>query len=88
MSDRVALDGQSTCNECTCKREPFLNHVQAHLVPKPPLFESRHMCRHSHEYASLAITHNDQTTYLTIHFKHNNSITWEKTVLGINSNKM
>ena len=27
-------------------------------------------------------THNDQTTYQTIHFKHNNSITWAKAILA------
>ena len=62
--------------------------MKAHLVPKLPVFESRRVCEHSRKRASLAITHSDQTTYPTIHFKHNNSITWAKTVLGINSNKM
>ena len=91
MSDRFALDGRRTCNECTCDRnahEPFLNHAQAHLVPKPPVFELQRTCGHSHKCTSLAIKHNDQTTYQTIHFKNNNNITWAKTVLGINSNKM
>ena len=32
--------------------------------------------------------HNDQTTYQTIHFKHNNTNTWAKTVMGINSNRL
>ena len=37
MSDRVALNGQRTCDERmrdqnTC--EPFLNRAQAHLAPK------------------------------------------------------
>ena len=27
-------------------------------------------------------THNDQTTYQTIQFKHNNSITWAKAILA------
>ena len=91
MSDRVALDRRSTCDECMCDQnvhEPFLNHAQAHLAPKPPIFESQCTCKRSHKRASLMITHNDQTTYQTIHFKHNNSITWAETVLGINSNKM
>ena len=66
----------------------FLNHVQAHLAPKPPVFESRCMRECSHKRASLAIMHNDQTTYQTIHFKHNNNITWAKAVLGNNSNQM
>ena len=65
------------CNQNTC--EPFLNRVQAHLVPKPPVFESRRMCECSHKRASLMITHNDQTTYQTVNFKHNNNITWAKT---------
>ena len=34
------------------------------------------------------IMHSDQTTYQTIHFKHNNTNTWAKTVLGINSNRI
>ena len=37
---------------------------------------------HSCKHASLAITHNDQSTYQTIHLKHNNSIKFAKTVLG------
>ena len=91
MSDQVALNGRSMCNEHTCDRnthEPFLNRAQAHLVPKPPVFESRCMCERSHKCASLMITHNDQPTYQTINFKHNNNITWAKTVLGNNSNQM
>ena len=46
MSDRVALNGRSTCDERTCDRnmrEPFLNRAQAHLAPKPPVFELRRM---------------------------------------------
>ena len=91
MSDLVALNGRSTCDERTCDqntREPFLNRVQAHLAPKPPVFESRRMREHSRKRASLTITHNDQTIYQTIHFKHNNNITWTRTVLGNNSNQM
>ena len=91
MSDLVALDGQSMCDECTYDRnacEPFLNHAQAHLAPKLPVFELRHVCEHSRKHVSLAITHNDQTTSQTIHFKHNNNITWAKTVLENNSNQM
>ena len=91
MSGRVALNGRSTCDERTRDRntrEPFLNRVQACLAPKPPIFESRHMREHSRKRASLTITHNDQTTYQTIHFKHNNTNTWAKTVLGINSNRI
>ena len=91
MSDPVALDGRNMCNKHTCDQnvhEPFLNCAQAHLAPKPPVFESRCAHERSHKRTSLAITHNDQTTYQTIHFKHNNSITWAKTVLGNNSNQM
>ena len=77
---------EHTCNQNVCKL--FLNHVQAHLVPKLPIFESRHAHEHSHKQASLTIMHNDQTAYQTIHLKHNNSITWAKTVLGNNSNQM
>ena len=42
MSDRVALDGRSTCNEHMCDRnvhEPFLTCIQAHLVPRAPVYE-------------------------------------------------
>ena len=91
MSDRVTLNGQSTCDEHTCDRnmhEPFLNHAQACLVPKLPIFESRCIRERSRKHASLTVMHNDQTTYQTIHFKHNNNITWTKTVLGNNSNQM
>ena len=91
MSDRLALNGQSTCDERTCDRntrEPFLNHAQARLAPKPPVFESRCMYERSRKRACLTITYNDQTTYQTIHFKHNNTSTWAKTVPGINSNKI
>ena len=86
MSDRVAVNGRSTCDERTCDRntrEPFLNRAQTHLVP---VFESRRMRERSRKRASLTITHNDQTTYQTIHFKHNNTNTWAKTVPRINSN--
>ena len=91
MSDRVALIGRSTYDERTCDRntrEPFLNRAQARLAPKPPVFEARHMRERSRKSTSLTITHNDQTTYQTIHFKHNNNITWTRTVLGNNSNQM
>ena len=91
MSNLVALNGQSTCDECTCDRNthgPFSNCTQACLAPKLPVFESRHMHECSCKCASLTITHNDQTTYQTIHFKHNNTNTWAKTVLGINSNRI
>ena len=89
ISDRVALNGRSTCDERTCDRnthEPFLNRVQALSAPKSPVFESRRMRERSHKRTSLTITHNDQTTYQTILFKHNNTNTWAKTVPGINSN--
>ena len=44
MSDRVALNGRSTCDERDRNmREPFLNRVQARLAPKPPVFKSRRM---------------------------------------------
>ena len=91
MSDRVALNERSTCDERTCDRntrEPFLNRTQARLAPKPPVFESRRMRERSRKRTSLTITHNDQTTYQTIHFKHNNNNTWTRTVLGNNSNQM
>ena len=86
MSDRVALNGRSTGDERTCDRntrEPFLNRAQARLAPKPPVFELRRMRECSRKRASLTITHNDQTTYQTIHFKHNNTNRWAKTVPGI-----
>ena len=86
MSDRVAFNGRSTCDRNTC--EPFLNRAQARLAPKPPVFELRHMREPSRKRASLTITHNDQTTYQTIHFKHNNIIIWTRTVMGNNSNQM
>ena len=85
MSDRVALNGQSTCDERMCDRntcKPFLNRAQACLVPKPPVFELRRMYERSCKRASLTITHNDQTTYQTIHFKHNNTNTWAKNSPG------
>ena len=91
MSDRVALNGRSTRDERTCDRnthEPFLSRAQARLVPKLPVFESRRMHERSCKRASLTITHNDKTTYQAIHFKHNNTNTWEKTVPGINSNRI
>ena len=91
MSDLVALNRRSTCDERMCDRntrKPFLNRAQACLAPKLPVFESGPMRERSRKRASLTITHNDQTTYQTIHFKHNNNITWTKTVLGNNSNQM
>ena len=91
MSDRVALNGRSTCDERTCDRntrEPFLNRVQARLAPKPPIFELRHMHERSRKRASLTNMPNDHTTYQTIHFKHNNTNTQAKTVPGINSNRI
>ena len=91
MSDRVALNERSTCDERTCDRntrELFLYRSQAPLAPKPPVFESRHMCERSHKCATLTITHNDQTNYQTIHFKCNNNNTWTRTVLGNKSNRM
>ena len=83
MSDRVALNGRSTRDERTCDRntrEPFLNRAQARLAPKPPVFESRCVRGRPRKHASLTMTHNDQITYQTIHFKHNNINTWAKTV--------
>ena len=91
MSDRFALNGRSTCDECTCDRntrQSFLNRAQACLAPKPPIFESRGMREHFRKRASPTITHNNQTTYQTIHFKHNNTNTWAKTVPGINPNRI
>ena len=81
MSDRVALNGRSTCDERTCDRntrEPFLNRVQGRLAPKPLVFELRRMRKRSRKRTSLTIAHNNQTTYQTIHFKHNNTNTWAK----------
>ena len=86
MSEQVALNGRSTCDRNM--RGPFLNRAQARLVTKPPIFESRRMPERSCKRTSLTITHNDQTTYQTIHFKHNNTNTWAKTVPGINSNRI
>ena len=91
MSDRVALNGRSTCDEHTCDRNTrklFLNCAQTRLAPKPPVFESRCMHERSRKCASLTITHNDRTTNQTIHFKHNNTNTCTKTVPGINSNRI
>ena len=51
--------------------KPFLNCAQACLAPKPPVFESRRMSERSRKHASLTIMHSNQTTYQTIHFKHN-----------------
>ena len=68
MSDRVALNGRSTCDERTCDRnmrEPFL----IHLAPKPPVFESQRMRERSRKRASLTITHNNQTTYQNYTFQ-------------------
>ena len=81
MSDGVALNGRITCDRNT--REPFLNRAQACLAPKPPVLHER-----SRKRTSLMITHNDQTTYQTKHFKNNNTNTWAKTVPGINSNRI
>ena len=91
MSDRDALNGRNTCDERTCDRnmcEPFMNRAQACLAPKLPVFESWHMHERSCKRSSLTITHNHQTIYQTTHFKHNNTNTWAKTVLGINSNRI
>ena len=91
MSDQVTLDRQSMCDEHTCNRNACklcLNHTQARLGPKLPVFELRHTCECSRKCISLMFMHNDQTTYQTIHFKHNNNITWAKTVLENNSNQM
>ena len=81
MSDLVALNVKSTCDERTWARnthEPFLNHVQARLALKPPVFESRRMHERSCKHTSLTITHKDQTSYQSIHFKLNNTNTWSK----------
>ena len=91
MSDRVAFRGRCTCDERTCNRntrEPFLNRTQTCLVPKLPVFELRRMHERSRKRASLTITHNDQTTYQTLYFKHNNTNTWAKPVPGINSTRI
>ena len=52
--------------------EPFLNHAQACLAPKLSIFESRHVCKHSHKCASLA-TH--ITTKLPIELYISNTTT-------------
>ena len=91
MSDRVALNGRSTRDERTCDRntrEPFFEPRASPFGAEPPVFESRRMRERSRKRASLTITHNDQTTYQAIHFKHNNTNTWAKTVPGINSNRI
>ena len=77
---------QTYMQQNTCK--PFLNCAQARLAPKLPIFELRRVRERSRKRTSLMITHNDQATYQTIHFKHNNNITWTKTVLENNSNQM
>ena len=85
MRDRVALNGRSTRDEHTCDRntsEPFLNRAQARLAPKPSVFESWRVRERPRKHASLTITHNDQTTYQTIHFKHNNTNTLGKNSPG------
>ena len=67
MSDLVALNGRSTCDERMCDRntrEPFLNRASL-FGPKLPVFELRRMRERSRKRASLTITHNDQTTYQT-----------------------
>ena len=64
MSDRVALNGRSTCDEHTRNLnacEPFLNCAQSCLAPKPPVFESQSVHERSCKRASLMITHNDYT---------------------------
>ena len=55
MSDRVALNGRSTCDERTCDRntrEPFLNCAQARLAPKPPT-----------TYQTIHFKHNNTNTW-------------------------
>ena len=44
MSNRVALNGRSMCDKHMRDQnthKPFLNHMEARLVPKPPIFESQ-----------------------------------------------
>ena len=43
---------------------------------------SQHVHEHTHEHVSPMTMHNDQTTYQTIHFEHNNSITLAKAILA------
>ena len=43
---------------------------------------SQHMHKHSCECVYPTTMHSDQTTYQTIHFKHNNSIAWAKEILA------
>ena len=77
MSDRVALNGRSTCGERTCDRntrKPFLNRAQAHSVPKPPVFESRRMRERSRKHASLMITHNDQKLPIKLYISNTTTI--------------
>ena len=76
MSDRVALNGRSTCDECMRDRntrEPFLNRAQACLAPKPPVFELRCMCEHSCKHTSL--TRSRITTKLPIKLYISNTTT-------------
>ena len=48
------------------------------------VLSSWHMHKPSHECDSPTTMHNEQTTYQTIHIKHNNSITWAKAILAKN----
>ena len=66
MSDRVALDGRSTHDECTCNQnmcEPFLKHMQALSA----CFLNHDTCN---ERANQRTKHGDRATYQTEHFKH------------------
>ena len=91
MSDRVALNGRSTCNERTCDRntrEPVLNRAQARLAPNCP-YLNRDTC--VNVPARAPASRSRITTKLPIklyNFKHNNTNTWAKTVPGINSNRI
>ena len=81
MSDQVAINRQSTCDKHTCDRnmhKTFLSCAEARWAPKLPIFESQCVCKRAREHARLTIMYNNQATYQTIHFKHNNNITWTK----------
>ena len=79
MSDRDAREKN------VCAIEMHMNHF---CTMCKPVWCPNHPYLNRDACASLMVMHNDQTTYQTIHFKHNNSITWAKTVLGNNSNQM
>ena len=64
------------CMNCFKCMQAIFWHVRQSITG------SWHAHKHSHERNSPMTMHNDQTTYQTIHFKHNNSITWAKAILA------